>query len=176
MQHATVVMMRRGVLMLAVGVCLAATAASAQPSLNLKRVVSNWPTIEVYFTVACDGAPRYFTDPTWFRMFENGQEVDDFTLWCADGMGWCPPSVALVFDASGSMSGARQAAAIAGGNAFIDMMDDMADEAAILWVSEKVTMAQRMTSSKMFLYQTLRSLPANGIAVMWDGIYEGCRR
>ena len=29
--------------------------ASAQPQLNFKRIVNSWPTIELFFSVACDG-------------------------------------------------------------------------------------------------------------------------
>lgn len=173
MQHATVMMMRRGLLMLAVGICLAVSTASAQPSLNLKRVVSIWPTIEVYFTVACDGAPGYFSDPTSFRMFENGEEVDDFTLLCPDNTMHICLSVALVFDASGSMTGSGQAGAISAGNAFIDVMDGISDEAAILWFNEKVTLEQGMTASKSMLHTAMNRLPSGGFTAAWDGMYEG---
>jgi Mg-chelatase subunit ChlD len=166
-------MRRRVAIAIVVGVCLAAATASAQPSLNLKRVVSIWPTIEVYFTAACDGAPGYFTKPSAFRVFENGEEVDDFTLLCPDNTMHICLSVALVFDASGSMTGSGQAGAKAAGNAFIDVMDGISDEAAILWFNEKVTVAQGMTASKSMLSMAINRLPSGGFTAAWDGMYEG---
>ncbi|MGB5073846.1 MAG: hypothetical protein WBQ23_06900, partial [Bacteroidota bacterium] len=72
----------------------------AQPNLNLKRVTVNWPTVELYFSVGCNGSPSYNMAKQDFRIFENGVEVKDFTLWCPDPMIRCAISVSLVFDAS----------------------------------------------------------------------------
>ena len=165
-------MRRRTAIAIAVGICLAASTASAQPSLNLKRVVSIWPTIEVYFTVACDGAPSYVNNPDAFRVFEQGREVTSFTQWCPDNTLDICLAVALVFDASGSMTGSGQAGAIAAGHAFIDPMG-LCDEAAILWFNEKVTLEQGMTSSKSMLYMAINRLPSGGSTAAWDGMYEG---
>ena len=60
------------------------TGLYAQPNLNFKRVTVNWPTMELYFQVGCDGLPSYNLSKTDFKIFENGIEVKDFTLWCPD--------------------------------------------------------------------------------------------
>ena len=107
--------------------------AEAQPALTFKRVTVNWPTIELYFSVGCDGNPAYNMTKQDFRIYENGVEVKDFTLWCPDPTIRCAISVALVFDCSGSMSGAGNAGAKQAGHAFVDMMDGVIDEATIVF-------------------------------------------
>ena len=107
--------------------------AQAQPNLNFKRVTVNWPTIELYFSVGCNGNPAYNMAKQDFKIFENGVEVKDFTLWCPDPLVRCAISVSLVFDASGSMSGSGNAGAKLAGHAFVDLMDGVLDEAAVVW-------------------------------------------
>ena len=48
-------------------------SATAQlgPTLNFKRIVNNWPTIELYFTVACNGNPAYDMQKQNFKVVEN---------------------------------------------------------------------------------------------------------
>ncbi|MBL0176129.1 MAG: VWA domain-containing protein [Ignavibacteria bacterium] len=147
--------------------------ASAQPQLNFKRIVNNWPTIELYFSIACNGTPAYFTDKRYFKVYENGVEIGEFELWCPDPTVRCAISVSLVFDASGSMIGSGNAGAIAAGNAFVDMMDGINDEAAVVWFTSMVTVAQGMTSYLDLLHNAITGLPANGATAVWDGIYFG---
>jgi hypothetical protein len=117
----------------------ATTAVEAQPNLNFKRVTANWPTIELYFSVGCDGDPAYNMAKQDFKIFENGVEVTEFTLWCPDPTIRCAISVSMVFDASGSMMGSPNAGAKQAGNAFVDLMDGLVDEAAIIWFTPVVT-------------------------------------
>ncbi|MBN1447030.1 MAG: VWA domain-containing protein [Bacteroidetes bacterium] len=147
--------------------------AQAQPNLNFKRITVNWPTIELYFVVGCNGQPAYNMAKQDFRIFENGVEVPDFTLWCPDPTVRCPISVSLVFDASGSMSGAGNAGAKAGGRAFVDKMDGQIDEAAIIWFTSVVNIQQHMTTIKPMLYASIDALPASGATAVWDGCYAG---
>ncbi len=148
--------------------------ASAQPSLNFKRVINNWPTVELYFTVACSGTPSYVFSPEQnFKVFENGLEIPDFTLWCPDPSTRCAVSVALVLDASGSMTGAGNTGTIAAGNAFIDLMDGTIDQASVVWFESTVTIRQTVTSNKAELRTAVNELPANGATACWDGIYTG---
>ncbi len=151
----------------------AAIPAAAQPVLTFKRVINNWPTIELYFTVGCNGQPLYTLQPGNFKVFENGIEVGDFTLWCPDPRQRCAISVALVFDASGSMSGGGNAGAIQAGLNFVSNMDGVLDEASVVWFTENVTVAQTMTTSKTALQGAINSLPASGATACWDGVYEG---
>jgi Mg-chelatase subunit ChlD len=148
-------------------------SAHAQPQLNFKRIINNWPTIELYFSAGCKGQPAYFTDKRYFRIVENGVEIKEFELWCPDFSIRCAISVALVFDAGSGMSGAGNAGAKAAGNTFIDMMDGVVDEATVIWFNNSVAVAQPMTSGIVLLHQAVNALPATGGAAVWDAIYQG---
>jgi hypothetical protein len=149
-------------------------AAFAQPSLNFKRVTVNWPTIELYFTAGCNGSPASSMTKQDFKIFENGVEVKDFTLWCPDPTIGCAISVAMVFDASGSMSGSGNAGAKLAGHSFVDLMDGVLDEAEIIFFAEFVTIQQQMTTIKPMLHSAIDALPAGPANTgVWDGIYAG---
>ncbi|MDT8324179.1 MAG: T9SS type A sorting domain-containing protein, partial [Bacteroidota bacterium] len=161
---------------IAVTICLflfALQGAAAQPNLNFKRVTVNWPTVELYFSVGCNGAPAYNMAKQDFTIKENGVEVPDFTLWCPDPSVKCGISTALVFDASGSMAGQGNTSAKEAGRAFIDEMDGVIDEATIIWFNSQVTIAQQMTTLKPLLYSAVDGLPAGGGTALWDGAYAG---
>ncbi|MBL0176363.1 MAG: VWA domain-containing protein [Ignavibacteria bacterium] len=147
--------------------------ARTQPQLNFKRIANNWPTIALFFTTACNGQPAYFTDKRFFKVYENGVEVGQFDLWCPDPTMRVAISAALVFDASGSMAGSNNVGARAGGNAFVDIMDGVSDEAAIIWFTSMVTVAQGMTVWKDLLHNAIKTLPASGATAVWDGCYFG---
>jgi hypothetical protein len=148
---------------------------SAQPSLNVKRAIVHWPTVELYFNVACNGTPVYNLSKQDFAILENGAPVPNFTMWCPDPTIRCAISVSLVFDASGSMAGAGNVGAKQAGHAFIDKMDGVVDEAAILWFASPygVNVAQQMTTIKPMLHSAVDGLPASGGTPAWDGIYAG---
>ena len=150
-----------GVLAFAAVLALQAAAPlQAQPNLNFKRVTVNWPEIQLYFSVGCNGNPAYNMTKQDFRIFENGVEVTNFTLHCPDPTKRCPLSVALVFDASGSMQGSGNAGAKLAGHAFIDLMDGVVDEATIIWFNTQVTIYQQMTTIKPMLHSAVDALPA----------------
>jgi hypothetical protein len=147
---------------------------SAQPQLNFKRVViERWPDIELYFRATCDSQPVWFTSRSNFEVKENGKAVGNFDLWCPDAIMDPRISAALVFDASASMAGAGNAGAKAGGHAFIDYMDGICDETAVVWYNSMVTGQQGMTTSKDLLHAAVNSLPASGNTAVWDGVYFG---
>ncbi|MDT8325346.1 MAG: VWA domain-containing protein, partial [Bacteroidota bacterium] len=152
---------------------LTAASATAQTNLNFKRVVVNWPTIELYFATDCNGQPAWNLQKSDIRIFENGIPVEDFTLFCPNDSARCAISVSLVFDASGSMSGTGNAGAKQAGRTFIDQMDGVVDEASILWFNTQVNIAQQMTTIKPLLYSAVDGLPAGGGTAVWDGIYAG---
>ena len=147
--------------------------AEAQPNLTSKRVTVNWPTVEMYFSVGCDGNPAYNMSKQDFRIYENGVEVMEFTLSCPDPLNRCSISVALVFDASGSMSGPGNAGAKQAGHAFVDLMDGVVDEASIIWFNTQVTVYQQFTTIKPMLHSAVDAIPATGGTAVWDGIFEG---
>ena len=152
---------------------LATAFAHAQPNLNIKRVVVNWPSVELYFTVGCNGTPAYNMQVSDFRVYDNGEEMTSLALSCPDPTQACPMSVALVFDASGSMAGAGNAGAIAGGEAFVQTMDGQYDEAAVLWFNSNTTLQQGMTADTSLLNAAVRALPASGATAVWDALYAG---
>ena len=156
-------------------ICLTAplTQLHAQPNLTFRRVTVNWPTVELYFSVGCDGNPAFNMSKQDFRIYENGVEVKDFTLWCPDPTIPCAISVSLVFDASGSMSGSGNAGAKQAGHAFIDLMDGVIDEATVIWFTSVVTPYQQMTTVKPMLHSAVDALPASGMTAVWDGGYAG---
>ena len=148
--------------------------ASAQPNLTFKRVVvTNWPSVELYFSAACNGTPAWSLSPSNLRVHDAEVEVTNFTMNCPDPTMPCPMSTALVFDASGSMAGTGNLGAIAAGKSFVAQMDGVADQAAVLWYSSFVTLRQGMTSSKTLLNAAIDSLPAGGLTAVWDGIWAG---
>ncbi|MFA6234994.1 MAG: hypothetical protein WC824_12550, partial [Bacteroidota bacterium] len=163
----------RFLLLVCAGLLFFGAVAEAQPNLNFKRVTVNWPTIELYFSVGCNGSPSYNMTKQDFKILENGVEVKDFTLWCPDPMIRCAISVSLVFDASGSMAGSGNAGAKMAGHAFVDLMDGVIDEAAVIFFSDFVTIQQQMTTIKPMLHAAVDALPVTNMTACWDGIYAG---
>lgn len=153
-----------------------AGSSAAQPVLTFKRVVNNWPTIEVYYTIACNGQPVLGQAGTAITIREDGVPVTLQSVGCPDPSVSCPMSVALVLDASGSMGGAGQAGAIQGAQKFVTDMTGGVDEAAIIWFNEIVTVARTMTKDKALLQSTIANLPASGGTAMWDACYECVRQ
>ncbi|MBI5645894.1 MAG: VWA domain-containing protein [Ignavibacteriae bacterium] len=153
--------------------CALVSTASAQPVLNFKRVVNNWPTIELYFTVACNGHPTYIYNKEKFRVRENGVDIPDFELWCPDSVIRCALSLSLVFDASASMAGAPRTAAIRAGRDMVNLMDGVNDEATVIWGRTDPHVAQPMTVFHDVLYQAIDQVPATASSSIWDAVYEG---
>lgn len=147
--------------------------AVSQPNLNFKRISVNWPTVEAYFSVGCGGNPAYDMTAENFTLYENGEEVSDFTLWCPDPKVRCATSVSLIFDASGSMSGSGNAGARQAGHAFVDLMDGVVDEACLVYFSSTAWVEQKMTTDKAVLHAAVDSLPVLNMTAIWDGTYLG---
>ncbi|MBR9977488.1 MAG: VWA domain-containing protein, partial [Bacteroidetes bacterium] len=145
----------------------------AQPQLNIKSIQTDWPIVELYFTVDCDGKRVYDIDRQDVRLLENGVEIDEFSVWCPDPHLVCAVSASLVFDASGSMGGSRQAAAKQAGHAFIDMMDGEYHEAAVIFYTSVVTVLQKMTTDTTLLHDAINGIPAAGMGAWRDGVYVG---
>ena len=151
--------------------------ASAQPQLNLKRLVNNWPTIELYFNVTCHGVPVYLTDKRYFRVLENGRDVGDFEMWCPDSDYRFSTSVSMVLDASGSMLESGKAEVKATANALIDWMDGINDEAAVIVFRAQSRVIQAMTPWLDSLRDAVNALPVEDpgrdSSAVWDACYEG---
>jgi hypothetical protein len=149
--------------------------APAQPILNFKRVINNWPTIELYFTAACNGQPVMFDDKRYFTVTEDGVPVKDFMLWCPDIDIRCALSVAFALDAGSAMAGRGNAEATMVVQTWADIVDGIIDEAAVVWCGSTPELRQRMTIRRDLLRAAVDSLPAAGGAALWDGICDGLR-
>jgi hypothetical protein len=152
---------------------LAASSADAQPRLTFNHISVKWPTVELYYRVICDRIPVYSAGLKDFSISENGVDLTADALWCPDPSAHCPVSVALVFDASASMSGIGNVGAKRAGHAFVDMMDGVVDEASVLYFTSAVTVMQPMTNDRMLLRSAVDVLPASGQKAAWDGAYAG---
>jgi hypothetical protein len=162
---------RVAVALVLAGICTAPTLA--QTNLNLRRVINNWPTIELYFTVACDGTPAYPADRALFSVRENGVEKTDLTLWAPAPLQRMSFSVGLVYDASNAMSGDGIAGIRAATTALTDVMDGIGDEAMIVTSGNPPLVRQAMTPSKMKLQTATNTIMASGIPAMYDAIHAG---
>ncbi len=144
--------------------------------LAFKRITLNLPNTEIYFQAKCDGLPVYNLDRANIRVQENGKDITDFTLTCADASARCASSVALVFDESGSTgSGDGNGYEKAAGHAYTDMMDGVLDQAAVIGFDENVYMLQTMTSKKKDLNNAVDMLVAMGSTAIYDGMFAGLK-
>lgn len=148
-------------------------ALSSQPILNFKRVIVNWPTIEIYFAVSCDGKEVFSMTKDNFHILENGVEVPAFTLWCSDPSIRCAVSISLVADASASLKGSGMAGMQAGLTAFSQLMDGVADETALITAGNPPVIRQPMTTQTPLLREAIDSLRASGGSAIWDGAMLG---
>ncbi|PLX25949.1 MAG: hypothetical protein C0600_11475 [Ignavibacteria bacterium] len=145
----------------------------AQPDLNFKRIRLEWPYVEVYLSVGCDGIKNYFLQRSDISIREDGRELGDFGIWCPDPTSRCPITVSLVFDASDSMMGEGNTGAKEGGYNFISFMDNVIDEANVVFFNHGVTVFQHTTTDTARLRNAVSYLPTVGSTAVWDGIYMG---
>ncbi len=160
------------VLLPAIALAFCVSPMHAQPVLNLKRLGLNWPTVELYIAVACNGQPAYSMGPQNFEIHENGDSIGNFTLTCPEPGARCAMSVGLVFDCSGSMAGAVPSM-IQAGLQFVSNMDGQLDEACVIRFGSTPKVDQTMTVSKTLLNTAIAGLSVGGISACWDGCYEG---
>jgi hypothetical protein len=156
-------------------VVISTSSTVAQPSLNFQRITVNWPTMELYFRVGCDGKPDYSVRKENIRILENGLEIPEFTLWCPDPTFRCAGSFVFVADASGSMHGAGMEEMRRDLNASTYLMDGVVDEAALISAGRETRMLQHMTPEKPLLLGAIDSLHASGASALYDGVMEGVR-
>jgi Mg-chelatase subunit ChlD len=148
-------------------------AATAQPNLTFKRITVNWPTIEVYFAVGCEGAPAYHMAKQDFRIRENGEEVKDFTLWCTDPRQRAANAVSLVVDVSGSMRGEALNVAKHFIEAWSKIMEPGMDQAALISAGTTPVVEQMMTTDASALQEAVGRLRVRGSSGWINGISHG---
>ncbi|MFA6233038.1 MAG: VWA domain-containing protein [Bacteroidota bacterium] len=81
-------------------------------------------------------------------------------------------SVALVVDASGSISEQTAAAFREGCHALLDSLDGEKDEGVVVFFTQTATIAQHLTSQVSLLRSAVNSIPTDGATALWDGIYK----
>jgi hypothetical protein len=147
--------------------------ALSQPLLQFKRVIANWPTIELYFNVSCNGENQWEIGKEHLRVRENGQEVEEFTLWCPPARSRCPFSLALVVDGSGSMRGEPVTRIREHLHAFRQMMDGELDETAVLTAGRFPRITQGFTTDQQLLEAAIDDIrPGGGGAALYDGVMK----
>jgi hypothetical protein len=147
--------------------------SQAQPLLNFKRITVNWPTIELYFTVSCEGKPVYDVGKEPIRIRENGLGISNFTLWCPDPQVRAANSVSLVVDVSGSMRGLALTEAQNIINTWSLLMDGVMDEAAVITSGSRSAVALSMTSDTARLREAVQQLGVGGSSGLFNGIHHG---
>ncbi|MCB2205756.1 T9SS type A sorting domain-containing protein [bacterium] len=143
----------------------------AQPDLTITRTWTSWPRIVTHFKVLCGGVHRVDLKKENFRLYDNGDEVTDFTLQ-TPAPGGSPFSCMLLFDASGSMAGTYNEAAKTAGKCFISRMNGSTDEASLYWFTEQLERGSAMTTQKPWLKAAMDQLPASGATAIWDAVYQ----
>jgi hypothetical protein len=154
-------------------ICLASPLArlEAQPNLTIRQLWNFWPSIELSFSVSCDGNPAYSLSKHHFRVIESGIEVKNFTLWCPDPVIRCGISIALAFDCSASVGSSGHAGAKMAGHAFVDLMDGIIDEAAVVSFDQRIRVYEQMTSIKPRLHAAVDAILPGGMSTPWDITY-----
>jgi hypothetical protein len=155
---------------------LLAFTAWAQPSARITttHAVQGDQNATMTLHILCDDEVQYTLTPSQLSLTDNGEPVEEFTITESPS----PTarkvfSTALVLDASGSMSGAPNAAAKAAATDFVNFMDGQLDEAAVLFFTSTVKVFQSMTTIKPMLAAAVSALPASGATAVWDAAYAG---
>jgi len=165
--------MRRFLPFLLVLTVLLSVGAAAQPVLDAKRAVVQWPNVHLFYDIRCGGVFSPSHSSADLTLTEDGLPVQSFSQNCPDTTVHCAMSTSLVFDMSGSMLSKWMIATQRAGTAFIDKMNGTTDEAAILFFNQTVTVQVPMTTQKQQLYNAFSSYsPAGGTAV-YDAAYAG---
>ena len=64
--------------------------------LDFKRIFPWGGNVELYFTTGCNGQAAVLSDPRYFTVRENGEEIQDFQIWCPDihvRCNYLPPNI-----------------------------------------------------------------------------------
>jgi von Willebrand factor type A domain-containing protein len=152
---------------------LLALQAQAQPELRITEFYPNWPLISMKFSARCNGQLLFDLNQSNLRILENGQEVEQYTIWCPDPGALCPLTAALVLDASASMEGAKNLLTIKAAKHFVSLMDGDQDEAALIWFNKSVTIRVPMTSIRPLLHYPIDELPTQPGTAAWNAAFTG---
>lgn len=152
---------------------LATCVVQAQPDLRITSTsLAQWPAVRMNFRVVCDGDPTGGYTSLNLAVKEDGVLQPSFIF--------TPPaparlrlSLGLVFDGSGSGTPSWTDGEKAFGNAIVDSMDGVHDEAAMIIFNSLVSVWQSMTVDRTLLHSSINSLTKSGASANWDGFYYG---
>jgi hypothetical protein len=132
-----------------------------------------FPTMCAYIDVLDDdGIPIGGMDADSFCVYQDGSPITGFTVEEIT-QDFCPTSVCLVIDVSGSMNdGNKINAARNAAHNFVDNMD-IYDRVAIVTFSSCYNIVQAFTSDQSLLHSKINTISANGYTAAFDGIYKG---
>ncbi len=157
-------------LSLAIVLFFATVSAFSQPVLRIHRLSQDETTTSVHWTLSSDDSVVIPTIDQ-LRVTENDTSVISLFDYSFPEPGVrYPMTAALVLDKSGSMKPvllSQKAAA----HAFIDELDGVQDEAAVVWFSSEVDVEQSLTTSQALLHQAVDRAGASGATVAWDAAY-----
>lgn len=149
-------------------------SAQTQARLTTMHAIQGETQVAITLHILCDGQVQYTLTPDQMTIIDNGKRVEDVTVTENPSFTTRNPfSVALVMDASGSMSGSGNAGAKLAAHAFVQYMDSTTDEAAVMWFNSFVHLQQQMTSTTAFLRLAIDNLPASGATAVWDATFAG---
>ncbi len=145
--------------------------AAAQPELRSARIAYLHPDVEYYWSLACDGSIVGVTKDR-LRIIENDSvDVARFDLFCPEPGLRYPVTMGFALDHSGSMTGYGIRGLREAMHALIDRMVWTTDEAAVVWFSTDVTVAQKLTNEAAKLHAAVDALEPSGFTSLYDGIY-----
>lgn len=152
----------------------ASSFAQTEARITTMNVVRGNPNALFTVSIRCNGESQFDLSRSQLVVTDNGMPVTDFDIIESSSPAVRNAfSAALVLDASGSMMGAGNAGAKVAGSAFVQFMDGIVDEAAMLWFTQIVMVQQQMTTIKAILDAAVQALPAIGATAMYDGAWEG---
>jgi hypothetical protein len=145
--------------LLVVGIMLAAPSfltIQAQPVLNFKRVVNNWPTIELYFQITCDGEKKHDVNTGDFAVTENGENIGTYTVWCPDPNIKCAVSLSLAVEIASEAHRDLYRNIVA---KLLFGADSFTDEFAMSWYDQHAILDAGMTISKTAILNAYNKIP-----------------
>jgi hypothetical protein len=152
-------------------------AAQNRADITTDRWIRGDAHAMITLYVSCEDVVAYDVARSDLVITVDGEVVEDASVVDTPSpLKLDPISVALVCDVSGSMGAgtpSRLDEMKKAGHAFVDIMDGVIDEAALIMFNDRVTVYQQMTTNKPMLHAAVDALYASGATAMWDAAYTG---
>lgn len=148
-----------------------ALSAGAQPAVRSARIAYLHPNVEYYWSLACDDSAASVTKDQLHIIENDTVDVDQFDVFCPEPGLRYPVTIGFALDHSGSMTGASMQGMREAIHALIDRMEWSTDEAAVVWFSSDVTVAQKLTNDPALLHAAVDAVEPQYATALYDGIY-----